>query len=328
VISFASVRGGACCAGAIAALVLLAGCAGVPQTQALLHSPPGELERVAELTAVPFFPQERFQCGPAALATMLVWGGVDITPEELESRVYVPARQGSLQPELLAAARQHRRVPYVLAAQLSDVLREVQAGHPVLVLQNLAYDWYPRWHYAVVVGYDLDRREMILRSGTVERHAMSLQAFEQTWRRGDHWAVVMLPASEMPVTASETEYLRAVLPFEQGADVETATAGYSSATARWPESPGAWFGLGNSLHRLRNYAAAEAAFRRVLELRADHAAALNNLAYVLMTQGRTQEARLLAQRALEIEPGNGDYAATLEEILGTQSADAPIPPDE
>jgi tetratricopeptide (TPR) repeat protein len=311
--------GGAWFTGAAAALLLLAGCAGVPQTRALLQSPSDELGRSTELTAVPFYPQERFQCGPAALASMLGGSGVGVTPEELEPRVYVPARQGSLQPELLATARHYRRVPYVLAPELSAVLREVRAGHPVLVLQNLAYRWYPRWHYAVVVGYDLDKGELILLSGTLARHTLSLRTFEQTWRRGGYWAVVVLDAAEIPATARETEYLRAVLPFEQGADWETAAAAYRAAAARWPASPGAWFGLGNSSYRLRDYAAAETAFRRVLEERPDHAAALNNLAYVLLAHGNPQEARRLAEQALVLDPGNAEYAATLDEIIQSLS---------
>src|SRR3546814_2318796 len=40
--------------------------------------PAGEpLPRQVELSEVPFFPQEDYYCGPAALATVLAWGGVD-----------------------------------------------------------------------------------------------------------------------------------------------------------------------------------------------------------------------------------------------------------
>lgn len=322
-IAVSRARGGAWLSGAAAALFLLAGCAGVPQTRALLLLPSPEFGQAVELSSVPFYPQERFQCGPAALASVLGWSGVNVTPEQLEPRVYVPARQGSLQPELLAAARHYRRVPYVLAPELTAVLREVRAGHPVLVLQNLAYDWYPRWHYAVVVGYDLDRGELLLRSGTIARHALPLPTFERTWRRGGYWAVVMLEAGKLPATAYETDYVRAVLPFEQGADWETAATAYRSAATRWPESPGAWFGLGNSAYRLRDYAAAEAAFRRVLEERPNHAAALNNLAYVLLARGNASEARRLADRAVALEPGNVEYAATLEEIVRSSSSTVP-----
>ena len=53
-----------------------------------------------ELTTVPFFPQEEYQCGPAALATVLTWTGVNVTPAELAPQVYLPERQGSLQLEI------------------------------------------------------------------------------------------------------------------------------------------------------------------------------------------------------------------------------------
>jgi len=75
----------------------LAGCAGmVPQTSALLEGLPEGLPQQVELKAVPFFPQAEYQCGPAALATLLVSSGVSTTPEALVPQVYLPARKGSL----------------------------------------------------------------------------------------------------------------------------------------------------------------------------------------------------------------------------------------
>ena len=117
-----------------------------------------------ELTRVPFFPQERYQCGPAALATVLAAADVPVTAEELVPRVYLPVRRGSLQTEMIAATRQYDRVPYVLDPTLDAIAGEIQAGRPVLVLQNLGLRSLPRWHYSVVVGVDARRRELILRS--------------------------------------------------------------------------------------------------------------------------------------------------------------------
>ena len=97
--------------------------------------PPGLPEQV-EL-ATPFFPQEEYQCGPAALATALVSAGAQTTPEALVPQVYVPERKGSFQVEMLAAARRHGMVSYALAPKFEDLLREIAAGTPVIVLQNL-----------------------------------------------------------------------------------------------------------------------------------------------------------------------------------------------
>ena len=137
--------------GVFMALLLLSGCATQLQATKLMDSPPPGLSTAVELRQVPFFPQERYQCGPAALATVLNWSGVTITPEQLVDEVYLPQRHGSLQVELMAATRRHQRLPYILEPDLQAMLDEVRGGHPVLVLLNLGLSWYPVWHYVVVM---------------------------------------------------------------------------------------------------------------------------------------------------------------------------------
>ena len=143
--------------GAATALLLAAlvsGCA-APQVAGLLERPPRDLPPSAEIATTPFYAQEDYQCGPASLAALLNHAGRDATPASLAPQVYLPARQGSLQAELLAATRRHGLLAYVLEPRLEALLREIAAGAPVLVLQNLALDWAPQWHYAVAIGYDL-----------------------------------------------------------------------------------------------------------------------------------------------------------------------------
>ena len=134
-------------------LVLLAACA-TPQTKALRGSLTAGIPAHAELDQVVFFPQEEHQCGPASLAMALQHAGQDIRPEQLKPFLYLPEKQGSLQAEMLAAARRYGMLAYALKPELQDVITEVAAGNPVLVLQNLGLSWYPMWHYAVVIGYD------------------------------------------------------------------------------------------------------------------------------------------------------------------------------
>ena len=58
-----------------------------------------------ELEGDAILPQREYQCGPAALATVLAASGVAVTPDDLTARVYIPERRGSLQPEMIAATR-------------------------------------------------------------------------------------------------------------------------------------------------------------------------------------------------------------------------------
>ena len=294
-------------------LVTLAGCATL-QTDRLIESA-AAFPQPVELTAVPFFPQEAYQCGPAALATVLNGSGLNVTPEELTPQVYLPERQGSLQFELLAAARRHGRVPYVLRPQLEAITTEIASGHPVLVLQNLSLAISPQWHYAVVVGFDLARAEVVLRSGREHRHITSLRTFEHTWRRGDYWAVVVLPPDELPQTAEELPYLQSVLTLEKLKRWQDASTAYNTALTRWPKSLGAHMGLGNSRYALGDLRAAEDAFRAATRAHPNAAVAFNNLAQVLADRSRWGEAEQAARRAVEIGGDNADvFRQTLARI--------------
>ena len=91
---------------ALTGLLGLQACSGV-QTRALVDSPPEHLPATSEITEAPFFPQTQHQCGPAALATVLVYHDDDTSPEQLSSQVYLPERKGSLQIEMAATARRH-----------------------------------------------------------------------------------------------------------------------------------------------------------------------------------------------------------------------------
>src|SRR5215210_6981075 len=74
----------------------------IPQTVGLRTDWPEGVPRQVELTQVPFFPQDDYQCGPAALAMAMNFSGVPLRPEALVDEVWLPARQGSLQVEMLA----------------------------------------------------------------------------------------------------------------------------------------------------------------------------------------------------------------------------------
>ncbi|OGI52488.1 MAG: hypothetical protein A2W42_06960 [Candidatus Muproteobacteria bacterium RIFCSPHIGHO2_01_60_12] len=267
------------------------------------------------MTAVPFFPQEEYQCGPAALATVLTWTGVNVTPAELAPQVYLPERQGSLQLELIGAARRHGRIPYVLQPQLESLLAEVTSGNPVLMLQNLSFWWYPKWHYAVVVGFDLKSDRLVLRSGREERHEVPFKVFERTWRRSDYWAMVVLSPERLPFTAEEIPYVRAVAPLERLSRWPETALAYATALTRWPKSLAARMGLGNSRHALGDVRGAEEAFRQVTQDHPQAAVAFNNLAQALADQGRLPEAQAAAQRAVELGgPQSETFRETLKQI--------------
>lgn len=295
-------------------LLSLLGCAGTPQVAALRQHAEALPPR-AELASVPFFPQETHQCGPASLAMAANFAGVAVSADTLTAQTYLPERQGSLQAEMLAAARRQGLLAYPLAPSLHDLLAEVAAGTPVIVLQNLGLAALPKWHYAVVVGYDLAREEVILRSGQEKRQVLPFSTFEHTWARSGYWSMLALPPEHLPKTAEENRYMNAALALEQTGQTAAAHAAYQTALARWPGNLTARMGLGNTAYALGKLGQAEAAFRQATIDHPDEWTPFNNLALALADQQRYAEALAAAKQALALAGQDKTTAeATLREI--------------
>jgi hypothetical protein len=277
-----------------ALFVLLSGCVSIPPSVGELPYP----ERAIELEDTPFYPQERYQCGPAALTTVLEKSGAAVSLDEVVDKVYLPGRQGSLQFELMAATRTGGRLPYVIDGSLAAVWRELEKGRPVLVLQNLGVEAIPRWHYAVVVGIDAGRGEVVLRSGTDRRRVTPIRAFLHTWRRGDYWGMIVLKPGEMPADPDRGRYFAAIAALEQAGRVEEAAVAWRAALRNWPGDDVALFGLANTQFALQDYAAAEASYRDLLLRDPGQSAARNNLALALSEQGRHDAAVAEIESAL------------------------------
>ena len=277
-----------------------AGCASLtpPQTAALLDTPPPGLPRQAERAEVPFFPQTPYHCGPAALATVLRHAGFAADPDALGESIFLPAREGTLQVEMLAGARRAGALPCRLPGTLEALLRATADGHPPVVLLNLGLSFVPRWHYAVLVGYDLDAREVVLRSGTTQRAVMALRTFEHTWARSGHWAFVVTRPGDLPAQVSEDEAMQAALGFERVAAPAEAARVWQSVLQRWPGGLLPMLALGNARFAAGDAAGAALAFEQAAQQH-DSAAAWNNLAQARKQLGDKAGARAAAERALQ-----------------------------
>ncbi len=277
------------------------------------------LSQPIELSDTPFYPQQDYQCGPAALATVLDASGVGVSPDDLVGQVYVPAKKGSLQVEMLAATRRAGRIPYVIEPSLSALRAEIDAGHPVLVMQNLGLGFWPVWHYAVVVGLNPIDDTVVLRSGTQRRELMSAHKFLRSWRLAERWGVVALRPGSLPAQPALDRMLSATAVAEPLLTPRARQAAYRVMLERWPSNPTARFGYAHALYASGGFTEAEREYRLIIEQQPRHAAALNNLAEVQAALGCHTQAIATAQRALAIAETDqpallGPIQATLDEL--------------
>jgi tetratricopeptide (TPR) repeat protein len=310
---------GAAHALALFAFLTLTGCSSIPTAISSYGPAPSPLE----LVDTPFYSQQQFQCGPAALTTLLTASGVQTTPAAVKEQVYLPAREGSLQAEILAATREADRVPYVLAPGLASITSELAAGRPVLVLQNLGVSWAPRWHYAVVIGTDADNQRIVLRSGTDERRIMRTSVFLRTWQRSGFWAVTTLQPGELPADPDRARYARAVAGLEQTGHYLAARKAWMAGRSQWPNDAVIRFGLANTEYALGNFTAAERLYLEILGEDSRSLTARNNLAMTLAALGRDDEAREQIDIALALAEESllqGELQDTRKTILGARTS--------
>lgn len=303
-------------------LALLNGCAVNPKFDLAATAEDAGPRR---LESVPFFPQTDYQCGPAALAGVLGASGVRAAPEALAPQVYLPKRRGSLQVELLAATRRAGRVPYVLAGDPEDLIAQVEAGRPVLVLQNLGTPHFPRWHYAVLVGFDPGGNRVYLNSGRRSGLRQESGKFLRTWNWGGRWAMVALRPGVLPARAEPLRYAEAVAAFEAVAGAEAAERAWRAARKRWPDDARPHLALGNLAYAAGRHHTALSHYANGLTVKPGDPVLANNLASVLGTIGcpRAGEA-VLAAVAVGL-PGDSPWrsaiAATKAELAAQPGGD-------
>lgn len=305
--------------------VVISGCASAPPWPDSVRSGQGEARVI---TDAPFFPQERYQCGPAALATMLASQGVDVAPDELVPQVYLPEREGSLKVELVSAARRYGLLVYPIQTKdLSGILAELDAGHPVLVMQNLGFEWFPQWHFAVVIGYDSQADELILHTDTRRANRQPRTVFYRTWKRADRWSAVMLRPDDLPATASPLAFLEAANDLEMTGQLSEASLAYQTAAARWPEQSTTWLGAGNTAYAMERWHDAASYYQEAVQRFPRLGPGWNNFAHALAQNGCATAAEQALMCANSLEPDRYPHDLPVSEASGTAcpTIDCPVP---
>lgn len=306
----------------LALCLLLAGCQTTPQTRQLLDKPPA-VPRQHLIAGVPFYPQQEFYCGPTTLAEVAAFYGNRQEPVAIAPQTFIPELKGTLQIEMAAATRQLGLLAYTQRGSMSQLLSLVASDMPVIVLQNNSISWWPQWHYAVVIGYDLDSAELILHTGVTPNYRLDFATFERTWQRGQYWLLLILPPDKTSAQLDPFLYTKAaqdLLSTQQhsaaGGIRVGASAGVNAlqnATRQWPDYWLPYFLLGNH-HSDSQPAKAMHWFAAGLNAGRQQIAYLNNYALLLSAQGCQVQATRLLDAALRLAPDNANLLDSQKQI--------------
>lgn len=282
----------------VLALALGACASSTPQTDSVL-SRSREVPEAAQVPGVPFIEQSDFYCGPSTLAMTLQWAGKTVRVDELAEQVYTPGAKGSFQADMISASRR-QGMTAIPVVGLDSLLKEVAAGHPVIVFENLGLSWAPTWHYAVVFGYDLPGRKVILHSGPEASKVWDLKKFERSWKLGDYWGMVILPPGRLAASADERAHEKAAAALEQIGKYPEAELAYLAIQKKWPASLASSIGLANIAFGQKQYSKAVRFLQKATQDHPAVAMAWHNLAIAYGAANKSKEARQSAMQALQL----------------------------
>ncbi|MCO4755844.1 MAG: PA2778 family cysteine peptidase, partial [Bacteriovoracaceae bacterium] len=188
---------------------------------------------------------------------------------------------------------------------MENLLLELSKGTPVVVFQNLGFDWYELWHYSLVTGYDLGKRELFLNSGKEQDLRLSFDKFERGWKRGGYWGVALLPAGMLSETGTLIDHLKAAAAIEKAGKRDLASKAYKAILSRWNDSHWAWFGLGNLNGQEGELEMAKKNFELALKINPQFSYAWYNYAFLLKNLGQGPSAKSAAANAIKyVDPVN------------------------
>ena len=299
---------------ASSALIILSGC--TPKEPL----PSGKYHSSSNIK-VPFVSPRSDLCGSTSIEMISsYWQSTTsyvprLSRHELDGRTLIPAKGGTLQAELVATARANGLLVYPLTPTFDALFSELGKQHPVIVLVNRGYSWYPLWHYAPVTGYDRGNRTILMHFSDQPNEALPIETFAALWKRSGNWGVVLLPPGHLPASASPKTFLRSAYELEKTGMMDEAIIAYQSALLRWPEDIDILFALANAYYHSHQLRDAEQSYRKLLSLEPGHPLALNNLADLLCGMGRSNDAlRVLGEAVTDDIEMQSIIKATREEI--------------
>ena len=187
--SFLAVHGLFLLAALAALIVALSGC-GAASFDAVR---PGLEARGHYIEGVPFVKQTEYDCGPAALASVLSFRGKAADLERITASVYLPKLRGTLPMDLERYAKDQGFTTASSAGTAAALKTAVRSNIPVICLLDLGVWFYRQPHFVTVIGFDDGNGLFIMHDGGTPNRTMAYQDFEKKWARAGKWMIVITP---------------------------------------------------------------------------------------------------------------------------------------
>lgn len=175
------------------ACVLVSGC----YLGSARSTTPAELAREPGWEVVKAVPDvrqaAREDCGAAALAMVLGHWGYPVTRNQIATASGGASKRGITAAALREFTRQQGLQAFLIQGRASDLDREIQRQHPVLVgvMKRHLFRYYP--HYEVVVGINRRQQRILTLDPAHGLRVNSRDHFVSEWARADQLTLIVFP---------------------------------------------------------------------------------------------------------------------------------------
>jgi len=170
-------------------IIVFLSCAHHPERGVYYTPPPGGDREV--LLQVPLFPQKRFHCGPAALAGVMNYWNVGVTPEEIARALSTDRHRGTLSLDLYLYAKKRGLKVELLRGGMKALIRSLDGGYPVIVMVDSGMGPLQKNHFMVVVGYN--GKGLFVNTQNEREIFFSYAEMDRIWRRTNYWGLLVYP---------------------------------------------------------------------------------------------------------------------------------------
>jgi len=138
---------------------------------------------------VAFYPQQKYQCGPASLAGVLNYWGLDISPEEIAIEIYSKSARGTLDVDMILYTERKGLKARHYKGSLEDIRSNIDSGYPLIVLVDYGFWVYQNNHFMVVVGYN--ENGVVVNSGKDRLKSIPFKGFLKSWGKTKFWTLLV-----------------------------------------------------------------------------------------------------------------------------------------
>ena len=138
---------------------------------------------------VPFYAQETYQCGPASLAGVMNYRGVNVSPDEIAKEIYSESARGTLNIDMIIYPQKKGLEADQYSGGMDDIRKNIDAGYPLIVLVDYGFSVYQVNHFMVVIGYN--EAGVIVNSGKNESKFIPEEDFIKSWERTKFWTLLI-----------------------------------------------------------------------------------------------------------------------------------------